>query len=630
MSPRILCYAPYNRWALHGKWEMTILQAAMLRGAEVDYVACDGLFTDCDQFWAATEPRHARSCTECQAMQAKLIHEMGMDYTWLGRYLQLEERDAARDWARAVPFDELETATYGDFEVAEWIRGSMHSHFRTSKLDLSDPRVENTFRSYLFSGLVACFALDRLLQASAPDVLFLFNGRQSSTRVALELARRHGIRVVTHERGPRNETLGMWVDHTCVSLEPYRRLWRDWGEVPLTADELETMDRFLWERAHGINLGFVPYNTDPQAEDELFARLGLDPQRPLWALFTSSDDEISAEREWQGSFPSQLDWIQRTIDFAGRHPELQLVVRVHPNTGSKRSVGANVGQLRELTALGDRLPENVRLILPDEDLSSYTLMDAATVGLVYASTVGIELACKGKATLIAAPSAFSGLPFAHTVLEPERYEAKLEELRGVAVGTVSPEVRRLAYRMAYATWFRNGIDFPLVTMPHPSTGVLQWAHLDQLQPGRDAGLDRAVRVLIDGEDVLPAPSAEVRARSDADETRFFARRLSVLAFADELVDDPALLSAWGTALSGADPVTLVIQADGPAMERLVEAVTAAGLTGDDAADLLAFDPAASSPPPVDAAFSRRPLDGPLAVLPRYDDTSVRGVLGLAA
>jgi hypothetical protein len=100
-----------------------------------------------------------------------------------------------------------------------------------------------------------------------------------------------------------------------------------------------------------------------------------------------------------------------------------------------------------------------------------------------------------------------------------------------------------------------------------------------------------------------------------------ARSVAVLAFSDELVADPALLEAYGATIAGADDITLVIVTSDP--EPLVEAVAAAGLDGDDAADLIAV----SAPPPgVTALLSRREHGG----LPRYDETSIAALRELMA
>jgi hypothetical protein len=606
---------------------MTILHALKLRGAEVEYVLCDGLYTDCDQFWGAISPRPANACTMCQMQVTKLVAEMGMDFHWLGRYLTTDEGREAKRWAQSLAAGELATATYGEWRVGEWVRGSVQSHFRSNEPDVADPAVERVLRSYAYSGLIACFALDRLLAETAPDVLLLFNGRQSSTRVALELARARDVRVVVHERGTRNETLMLIENETCLSLEYLRQYWRDWGDVPLTREELEATVRLMAEREQGRELPWTAYTIAPQPDEQVRSQLGLRPDRPTWVLFTSSDDEVAGDADWGSRFVSQHDWIRRTVEHARRTPEIDLVVRVHPNTGSRRSTGANRAQLEEMRRLAEDLPPNVRMIAPEDEVSSYSLMDLAALGLVWTSTVGIEMACKGKEVVVAAGNYVHGTPFAHTVEDPAAYERMLESFAGLAPAAVSPEIRRLALRHAYGLFFRTGIPFPLVRMKTVHDGELAYRSLDALLPGRDAGVDRCARILLEGEAICPPPTEAERARSTEDEDAFLAdfgrRRLTALAFAAELIADDTLLQAWGDAFDGRDDVTLLIHTPVADTDRLVEAVTRAGLDREDGPDLLAAEVDADAMALVDAVFSPSAPSGALATAPHFDAESVR-------
>lgn len=623
---RVLAYAPYNRWALHGQWEMTILHSLRLRGAEVQYVLCDGLFSECDQFWAAHNPRPADACRGCQADVTRLCAEMGMDYRWLGRYLEPGEERTARAWAQAVPADELLTATYDEWPIAAWVRMSLQSHFRVTVPDVGDPAVERAVRGYLHSGLVAAFALDRLLADSAPDVLLLFNGRQSSLRVALELARARGIRVVTHERGQRPESLLLVENATVLALERVRRYWAEWGAIPLSAEEADAASRLMVDRQHGRDLPWKALSAPPQPLPEVRAQLGLSTQRPVWVLFTSSDDEVAGDEDWGSAFASQRAWIDRTIAYAAAHPELDLVVRIHPNTGSRRSTGVNRAQLAEMATLHENVPPNVRVIAPDDDLSAYSLMDLCTVGLVWVSTAGLELACKGKEVVVAASSPYSHCDFVRAVPDPDGYEALLDDLTALAPNAASATIRRGALRFAYGYFFRLSIGFPLVRMPDVHNGVLAYSSLEELLPGRDAGLDRCARILLDGEAVCPPPDADARARStDAEDALllgFGPRRLTALAFAEELIADASLLQAWAAAFDGRDDATLVIHTLAEHAEALVAVVTQIGLDREDGPDLLALEADAATVASIDAVFSRLDVAGDLAA-PRYDDASVR-------
>jgi hypothetical protein len=616
---KVLCYAPYNRWPLHGQWEMTILQGLKQRGADVQYVLCDGLYSDCDVFWASTAPRPKDACVICQRDVTRLVADLGMDFHWLGRYLELDHPDTARAWVSSLPAEELATAAYGDYPVASWVKSSVHSHLRNSVLDVSDPAVEQAWRSYLYSGLVACFALDRMFAHQQPDVLLQFNGRQSSTRVAFELARRHGIRVVCHERGFRPETLQLTVNDSCSSLEPVRNMWRDWADTPLSLGELEEVDYLLREREHGRALPFRAFAPPPQPVFEVREELSLDPRKATWVLFTSSDDEVVAEQAYRSPFPTQRQWIEATIDYVARNPQIELVIRVHPNTGSGRSIGVNHRQLEEMEELGARLPENARMVRATDAVSSYALMELSTVGLVYHSTVGLEMACRGKHMVVAGGNMIAGLPFVHTVEGPPTYEALLEGVRELPPGAVDANVRRLAFRFAYGRAFRLPISFPLVSMPDVNEGLVEWLAPEQLAPGFDRGLDRCVGIVLGERTLCEAPTTLDRMRTTAAEDAFLrqgVKGLAALAYAHELVADGALLAAWGRTFSAADDVTLVIQTPPETTDELIAALGRAGLDREDAPDLVAVDGVA---PAIDAVFSRMAGTGPL---PRFDDASI--------
>lgn len=621
---KVLCYSPSNKWVVHGHWDMTIAHGLKHRGADVRYVMCDGMFSSCDVHWEWQDPRTADSCMRCQAGTAALAADNGMPWEWLGRSLDPKQAREARRWVTSLMREELLTATYGDWDIAAWVKSSIHSSFRHSVLDVSDPEVERVTRSYLYSGLIAAFALDCLLGDYAPDALLVFNGRQSSTRVALELARLRDIPVICHERGPRKGTLTLTKNRHVCTLPQFSQYWSEWGDIPLTADELTAIRAHMAEREHGVNTGCQAFSPVPQDEESVRAELGLGGRRPVWALFTSSDDEVASEPEWQATW-TQAEWLAQTIAFARRHPAIDLVVRVHPNTGSRRSIGSNLQQMSVLDTLRDDLPDNVRWIAPDDEISSYTLMDIATVGLVSHSTVGGELACKGKAVIVAAPNPVSHTSFVRTAHAPDAYGAELERALGIEAGTVDADVRRLAYRWAYGRFFRIPVEFPLVGSGGDSVATRTWSSPDELAPGRDAALDRCTAVVLGEQPVWLAPGDAERARDPDPERRAFEPLSGavVLAYAEELIADVRLLKTWRDSFSAADNATLVIQTPSYATEQLIAAVSTAGLDHKDAPDMVAVGDDAHELDAVVAVLSRNEDAG----LPRLDTVAaLRGLL----
>ncbi len=523
-SPRVLCYSPYNYWELHGLWEITILHALRIRSAAVRYVLCNGIYSDCDMFWAATRPRTSSSCTDCQTFVSDLAKRMQMPFEWLGAQLSPEDFLQGRSWADRLRPSEFSHATYGEWKIGEWVEGSIHSHFRMSDLDLSLPEMIHTYRSYLYSGSIAAMALSRLLDEFRPDCLFLFNGRMSSTRIALELARMRDIRVIVHERGRLKESLSLRENANGASLRPMKEVWEKWGEIPLCRSELETIEKCMLERQQGLNHNWRVFSPSEQNRDEVVRTLQLNSTKQQWVLFTSSDDEVIAAGEWAGPFKCQMNWVLATLHFVRSHPEIELIIRVHPNTGGSRSTGVNVRQLKEFECLARDLPSNVRMVMPDDPISSYTLMDLASLGLAYHSTVSLEMACKGKPVVVSAGSVVTGLPFVLTPNSPTEYISMLSSLIHSDKGRNALEIQRQAYRFAYGLFYRINIPFPLVTMPNPHKGILAYKSLEDLLPGREPNLDRIAGIILDRQPVCPEPTSEELQRSPEEEDAWFEKR----------------------------------------------------------------------------------------------------------
>lgn len=242
----------------------------------------------------------------------------------------------------------------------------------------------------------------------------------------------------------------------------------------------------------------------------------------MWVLFTSSEDEIIAERR-KSSFSSQMEWILKTIEYVS-DKNIFLIIRVHPNLAGSKANGNSYQQLNMIYRIKDILPQNVRLVMPDDQISSYTLMEIATVGLVYCSTVSLEMACKGKMVLVAAESLVSDLPFVYTINSSSSYINLLDKLVSLPIGIRSTEIMRMAFRFAYSLFFRYNIPFPLVRMLNPHVGVLTYKSLEELKIRNNKNLDRIVKIILNEESVIPTPTENDLIRTEEDENKWFEER----------------------------------------------------------------------------------------------------------
>jgi hypothetical protein len=101
------------------------------------------------------------------------------------------------------------------------------------------------------------------------------------------------------------------------------------------------------------------------------------------------------------------DWIEKTIKWFVKHPELDLIIRVHPAeiTGKIQSRDQIVDYINKTFS---NLPENIVIVGPDSKVSTYYLMEQCELGLIFATKAGIELAALGIPIIVAGESWIRG------------------------------------------------------------------------------------------------------------------------------------------------------------------------------------------------------------------------------
>ena len=70
------------------------------------------------------------------------------------------------------------------------------------------------------------------------------------------------------------------------------------------------------------------------------------PAEDLWALFTSSTDEVAGDPQWLGPYRSQAEWVSDVVRWVARRNDVELVIKVHPNLGGNYYIGKATEELR--------------------------------------------------------------------------------------------------------------------------------------------------------------------------------------------------------------------------------------------------------------------------------------------
>lgn len=516
----ILVFAPYAAHRLHTLYEGTIAQACAARGARIEYLLCDGLFPECDMHWDAFvgAPRPFDLCNTCQAKARSNLAEVGLECQWLGSFIPADEKERAFEWAHRLLPTELPSATFENYAVGEWVMSSVSSFFRSYPPDLQNWRTVHVYRALVYSSAVTILGLQHFLATHQVDAVMMFNGRQSVTRVALELFKMRGIRALTHERPLQQGHLNIRPNASCISLAPFRDLWQAWGDIPLSRPQLQAALGWLMDRRYGRNTVWKPFNTRLVAGTSIREQFHIAPTKRLVAMLPSSMDEIAAEPEWQGAYEDQSLWVEEVVQWAASRSEIEMIIRVHPNLSNSSGKGIALNEITYFRDLATRLPQNVHMVMPEEKLNTYALMDEADVGLTFGSTAGIEMAMLGKPVVLASRA------FYEHGIEIQTVRAKQDLVDTLDRSLAPPSkraIQREAFRLVYHYFFRLDVPFPLVSMVGWHDGQLHYARTEELVPGRDASLDHICNYLMYGQALYPAPAEVERTRTTEAEELFF-------------------------------------------------------------------------------------------------------------
>jgi hypothetical protein len=520
---RILIFSPYQLWGIHTIYEETIAKACHVRGAAVEYLLCDGLLPECDQHWdsKASSPRPFDLCHRCQTNAKANMDDLGFPFRWLGDFVSPVEKAAAFAWAQGVKPSELPEASFNEFPIGQWVLSSVLSYFRQHPPELNNWHVVSVYRGFLFSAAIVATGLGNYLEANRIDAALLFNGRQSITRVALEIFQQRGIPVLTHERAEyQRGYINVKPNAHCMSPVPFEAFWNMWGQVPLTRESLDAASQWLIERRYGANLAWIPFNKSSVRNSSLRASMNLGQDKRLWALFTSSTDEVAADPLMQGPYESQAAWVHEVVHWVGLRDDVELVIKVHPNLGGNSYIGKAVNELRTYQEMKLALPANVRIVWPEDSVSAYSLAEEADVGLTFGSTIGLEMAMLGKPVLLASRWMYG---LGSKILTVHSKESLPEMLEKCLHAHTDREIQRQAFRLAYYYIFRFELPFQSVKVLSVSEfrAKLNYVDPQDLAPGKDDSLDHICDFLIKGCPLFDCPTAEERSRTTADEDAFF-------------------------------------------------------------------------------------------------------------
>jgi len=396
---------------------------------------------------------------------------------------------------------------YRGYRISDFAKASSRKFLRKQSLDFTDEHERTVYLRFLENATVLVDACESVIDEFDVRATLANEVRYVHGGLPLAVSANHGIPAYSHDMG--------FLDQTVIFGRPSNRnaqpQFSDRATVerhlqePLREEQRQYIRSLLERRASGEETVF---RYSSQSSRSIPASWKSESGRTVAGMFTNLIWDASLEiDEDEYPFPDVLEWITATIGYLSDREDVLLVIKTHP---AEQVMGTNESVSEWVRRRHEPLPENVFLLEPDTEVNTYELFEDLDVGLVYNSTVGIEMAYRGVPVVVAGDTHYRGFDFTHDPRTKREYERILDRLDDLPT---IPEMRTLARRYAYFSFVEQGIDFPYVSA-NGSFTEFEYPPVrhDELTPGNEP-FDIVVESILADEPVIQ-PWSSGRIESD--------------------------------------------------------------------------------------------------------------------
>ena len=490
-GPRILIPTMVGGLAHAGVMESLLAVALTLRGAEVEFLLCDGVLGACqlaahDQTiqadrLVAHELKHVL-CGACTAVGDSVFGGLGLKIHGLSSMLGPEDFASASAESEIVDIKDLQKFTSGGIPLGEHATAGALRFFATASLD-DEPQGHGVLRRYLAAAILTAKAVSKLTLGRRFDQAVFHHGIYVPQGIVCSVLRRHGIKRVTWNPAYRRNCFIFSHEdsyHHTMMAEPVEA----WDQTTLSAVDAQTSMEYLRSRMGGTRDWVWFHGKTSESRGTIDPILPNSPDGKILSLFTNV--MWDARLHFRDiAYDDQMDWITDTVEWVRSREDIQLVIRIHPAEirGTLPSRQKVADLLRQRIP---RLPSNVTVLPPDHPTSSYALAAKSDAVLVFGSKAAIEFAAAGIEVVTVGDAWTRGKGLTR---DPQNQRAYLETL----VSLSSPvETRRVERARLYAHHIFLRRMIPLRSFEATSEDPpirININSIDDLKPGLDPGLD---------------------------------------------------------------------------------------------------------------------------------------------
>jgi len=380
-------------------------------------------------------------CYECWNGYKEIISETGADIIFMNdlisRYSYNRIKGAFSEIDKLRSYEECRDYINEDLPLGELAYKSVLRFYLKGSPD-SDASFTGNYKKFLKSTLITALAFNELF-TSRKNIrrAVIHNGTLGLEATVRYVCRQKSVPFMTYETYMGENTI-IYKKNNEVMLLDWEMEMKDYYDFHfLSENQNVEVDRFFAELRVGKHKYAVLNRTGNKAGQNHYGK--------YVCAFTNLNFDTAVIGK-HTIFTDMEEWLVSLISYWEKTKTgINLVIRVHPaevkmRTGTKEFMGERLKSKIKT--------KNIILIDSDEKANAYDLIDGMEYGLIYSSTIGLEIAYSNKVCVVAGKPFFRNKPFVLTPATQEEYFKLLDKMNE-GQATFKPDSESLARAVFY-------------------------------------------------------------------------------------------------------------------------------------------------------------------------------------
>ncbi len=396
-----------------------------------------------------------------------------------------------------TPIDQVFNWEIENVNVGKHVEAGVARYLLKSTIDLALNEV--IIREFFYTALLTFYATNSAIEKINPNFAIMSHGCYSSWGTCLEVFKQSEVRCVVWGRGYAGKGSIIASQKESYLFEYVYEPKSNWKNLDLNKDSFKKnkiVDYLKSKRNPNSGVDHVSYYKDVCSSDlderSFKSKFNIPMERVIVGFYPNIP--------WDGkmfsattSFPTLECWVHETINWLQKSPNCHLVIRCHP--AEKACIGNE--SMETFSDLLDKykkehgLPNNITVLAPDSEISSYQLSEFASCAIMYGSTLAMEFTAVGHPVIQVGlnNSSYKGGVF--DVNSVSHYHQLLEKIKTNDL-LVTETMKSDALNYAYHWIFRRHIPETLINLKNLEFDGFLFDDAAILDQGKNLVLDRFI------------------------------------------------------------------------------------------------------------------------------------------